>query len=88
LTYRYVTDECEVAGYKWPAGTNFHLNIFAVHVTEFWIDPKAFNPDRFYNYSPPDLMFLYISIYNADLVNINEPLKIFTSGLANCKELK
>ncbi|CAG8772185.1 20924_t:CDS:2, partial [Racocetra persica] len=112
FTFRYVPNECEVAGYKWPAGTYFLLNFYGVHShPKSWIDPKVFNPDRFYNDSPPDLMIfglgrracpgknlamnellslmaLVYKHYNVDLVNINEPLKLFISGITNCKELK
>ncbi|RIB23549.1 cytochrome P450 [Gigaspora rosea] len=50
FTYRTITKEHEIAGYKWPPGTNFILNFLGVQVhPEFWPDPEVFNPDRFYN---------------------------------------
>lgn len=50
FTYRTITKEHEIAGYKWPPGTNFLLNFLAVQVhPEFWPNPEVFNPDRFYN---------------------------------------
>ncbi|KAF0373013.1 cytochrome P450 [Gigaspora margarita] len=50
FTFRAITKECEIAGYKWPPGTNFLLNFLAVQVhPEFWPNPEVFNPDRFYN---------------------------------------
>ncbi|KAF0411941.1 cytochrome P450 [Gigaspora margarita] len=50
IALRHITKEFEIAGYKWPAGTNFHLNIKgAQRHPEFWNNPEVFNPDRFYN---------------------------------------
>ncbi|CAG8481462.1 30619_t:CDS:2 [Racocetra persica] len=47
---RYTNEECEVAGYKWAAGTLFHLNASGVHGhPDVWPNPKVFDPDRFYN---------------------------------------
>ncbi|CAG8797034.1 9188_t:CDS:1, partial [Racocetra persica] len=47
FTFRHTTTECEVAGYKWPAGTDFHLNFAGGHIhPESWDNPKIFNPDR------------------------------------------
>lgn len=47
---RHITKEYEIAGYKWPAGTNFHLNFKGSHRhPEFWDNPEVFNPDRFCN---------------------------------------
>jgi len=40
----------EVTGYKWPAGTDFHINFEGAHNhPECWDNPKIFDPDRFYN---------------------------------------
>ncbi|KAF0431162.1 cytochrome P450 [Gigaspora margarita] len=50
FSIRTTTKEIEIAGYKWPSGTHFLLNFFAVHGhSEFWPDSEVFNPDRFYN---------------------------------------
>ncbi|CAG8761980.1 8714_t:CDS:2, partial [Cetraspora pellucida] len=47
---RYMTEECEVAGYKWAAGTTFHINITGVHGhREVWPNPEVFDPGRFYD---------------------------------------
>ncbi|RIB25401.1 cytochrome P450 [Gigaspora rosea] len=47
---RYMTEESEVAGYKWAAGTLFHLNVVGIHShPEVWPNPEVFDPDRFYN---------------------------------------
>ncbi|CAG8672031.1 23728_t:CDS:2, partial [Racocetra persica] len=47
---RYTTKEYEVAGYKWPAGTFFHINLLGIQGhPEIWPNPESFDPDRFYN---------------------------------------
>ncbi|CAG8611693.1 344_t:CDS:2 [Cetraspora pellucida] len=47
---RYTIEEYEIAGYKWPAGTLFHLNrIVANKNPEFWPNSEIFDPDRFYD---------------------------------------
>ena len=44
---RYAQEPDEIAGYKWPAGTLFRLNIEAVHKSEnYWEESKKFNPER------------------------------------------
>ncbi|RIB07677.1 cytochrome P450 [Gigaspora rosea] len=120
FTFRTITKECEIAGYKWPPGTNFILNFLGVHGhPEFWSDPEVFNPDRFYNddlydkrlgdksalmmfgggkricpgrmLAMVELLLLMVLIYknhNVELVNMHEPLKIFTYVNTNCQELR
>ncbi|CAG8579051.1 14971_t:CDS:2, partial [Cetraspora pellucida] len=49
-TPRYISEEYETAGYKWPAGTLFHLNFSAANKhPEFWPNSEIFDPDRFYD---------------------------------------
>ncbi|KAF0425645.1 cytochrome P450 [Gigaspora margarita] len=55
FTGRYMTEECEIAGYKWVAGTMFHLNIMGVNShPEIWSNPEVFDPDSFYNVDQDD----------------------------------
>jgi cytochrome P450 len=50
FVFRHTTSECEIGGYKWPAGTDFHINFEgAHHHPESWDNSKTFDPDRFYN---------------------------------------
>ncbi|CAG8646378.1 5193_t:CDS:2 [Ambispora gerdemannii] len=50
FTFRHTTSECEIAGYKWPAGTDFHINFAGAHGhPECWDNPKIFDPDKFCN---------------------------------------
>ncbi|EXX71756.1 cytochrome P450 [Rhizophagus irregularis] len=50
FTFRHTTSECEIAGYKWPAGTDFHINFEGAQKhPKCWDNPKIFDPDRFYN---------------------------------------
>ncbi|KAF0543018.1 cytochrome P450 [Gigaspora margarita] len=46
---RYIPNSCELAGYRWEAGTTFHMNINGIHSNEnYWPNPEIFDPDRFY----------------------------------------
>ncbi|CAG8759797.1 30397_t:CDS:2, partial [Racocetra persica] len=50
IIHRHITKEREFAGYKWPAGTSFHVNVKGAHShSEFWDNPEVFYPDRFLN---------------------------------------
>ncbi|CAG8820497.1 21604_t:CDS:2, partial [Cetraspora pellucida] len=52
---RHMTEECEIAGYKWASGTLFHINISGLHShPEVWPNPEVFDPDRFYNIDQDD----------------------------------
>ncbi|CAG8823928.1 20463_t:CDS:2, partial [Cetraspora pellucida] len=55
MVTRHMTEECEIAGYKWAAGTLFHINISGIHShPEVWPNPEVFDPDRFYNVDQDD----------------------------------
>ncbi|CAG8721867.1 32805_t:CDS:2, partial [Racocetra persica] len=46
---RYTNNPCEIAGYKWNAGTIFHVNLNGIHRhKDHWSNPEIFDPDRFY----------------------------------------
>ncbi|CAG8505867.1 13855_t:CDS:2 [Racocetra persica] len=61
LNTRYVTEECKIAGYKWPAGTLFHLDVLSTNRDpELWPNPEVYDPDRFYNNDQSDKKFLPI----------------------------
>ncbi|KAF0532302.1 cytochrome P450 [Gigaspora margarita] len=46
---RYTNNPCEIAGYKWDAGTMFHVNLNGMHRhKDHWSNPDTFDPDRFY----------------------------------------
>ncbi|CAG8698442.1 1485_t:CDS:1, partial [Acaulospora colombiana] len=50
FTFRHTTTECEIAGYKWSAGTDFHLNFKGAHIHPgFWDNPQVFDPEKFYD---------------------------------------
>ncbi|KAF0467604.1 cytochrome P450 [Gigaspora margarita] len=58
ITPRYITEEYEFAGYKWPVGTQFHLNFLAANKhPEIWLNPEIFDPDRFYDDNKYDQKF-------------------------------
>ncbi|CAG8833520.1 3503_t:CDS:1, partial [Cetraspora pellucida] len=45
--FRHTITDCEIAGYKWPTGTDFHLNFAGGHIhPDCWDNPKIFNPER------------------------------------------
>ncbi|CAG8694780.1 30891_t:CDS:2, partial [Racocetra persica] len=49
VSKRIATEECEVAGYTWPAKTMFQLNYASIHMNEkYWANPTVFDPNRFY----------------------------------------
>ncbi|CAB4408556.1 unnamed protein product [Rhizophagus irregularis] len=51
----------EVAGYQWPAGTLFLINIKAIHnCDDYWEEPNKFNPDRWMveNFEPKKNSFI------------------------------
>src|SRR6266496_6842969 len=40
---RYATEPDEIAGYKWPAGTMFHVNAVSIHKHQsHWEEPERF----------------------------------------------
>ncbi|RIA88315.1 cytochrome P450, partial [Glomus cerebriforme] len=44
---RYINKPDEIAGYNWPTGTTFRINVDAIHSHEnYWEDSDKFNPDR------------------------------------------
>ncbi|GBB86620.1 hypothetical protein RclHR1_01300005 [Rhizophagus clarus] len=48
MTARVSSGPDEVAGYKWPAGTTFHLNLAAINKNKaHWEDPEKIDPERF-----------------------------------------
>ncbi|RIB03006.1 cytochrome P450 [Gigaspora rosea] len=56
VSKRVAVAECEVAGYKWPAKTMFHLNYASIHKNEkYWENPDVFDPDRFFYLKKNDL---------------------------------
>ncbi|CAG8674911.1 15415_t:CDS:2 [Cetraspora pellucida] len=117
LTPRQLAEDCELAGYKLPAGTQMFLNFLGANFhPKVWTYPEVFNPDRFYNEEDIKVDAKYLPIfggnlrlcpgrrltitalllllalvyknYDIELVNFNEPLKLFMGGILNCKELK
>ncbi|CAG8457314.1 12239_t:CDS:2 [Cetraspora pellucida] len=46
---RYLEYPSELAGYRWEAGTYFHMNVHGIHNhKDAWSNPEVFDPDRFY----------------------------------------
>lgn len=44
------TEDIEYRGYKFPAGTEFTFNEYAIHLTDpAYTDPERFEPERFMN---------------------------------------
>ncbi|RIB30216.1 cytochrome P450 [Gigaspora rosea] len=49
---RYVKNPCEIAGYRFEAGTVIHINTNGIHThKDHWPNPEIFDPDRFYKKS-------------------------------------
>lgn len=45
---RYSSEPDEIAGYKWPARTMFHMNFAAINKNKaHWEDPEKVDPERF-----------------------------------------
>jgi len=43
---RYIDKPNEVAGYQWPAGTIFRINVEAIHYNkDYWEESDKFNHD-------------------------------------------
>ncbi|KAF0516117.1 cytochrome P450 [Gigaspora margarita] len=52
---RYTDKPCEMVGYKWDAGTIFHVNLNGLHKhKDHWSNPEIFDPDRFYKKKDDD----------------------------------
>ncbi|CAB4398969.1 unnamed protein product [Rhizophagus irregularis] len=60
-TVRYIDEPKEIAGYQWPAGITFSINIKAIHnKDDYWEEPNKFNPDRWMdeNFEPKKDSFI------------------------------
>ena len=58
---RYTDKPIEVAGYQWPAGTFFVINVGVIHnKDDYWEVPNKFNPDRWMdeNFEPKKNSFI------------------------------
>ncbi|RGB40801.1 cytochrome P450 [Rhizophagus diaphanus] len=48
MMMRYSSEPDEIAGYKWPARTMFHMNFAAINKNKaHWEDPEKIDPERF-----------------------------------------
>ncbi|CAB4379621.1 unnamed protein product [Rhizophagus irregularis] len=61
LNTRYIDKPSEIAGYQWPAGTFFIINVGVIHnKDDYWEEPNKFNPDRWMdeNFEPKKNSFI------------------------------
>ena len=48
MAAQLASEDDEIAGYKWRAGTAIGINYIAIHKhTAYWKDPETFRPERF-----------------------------------------
>ncbi|RGB33670.1 cytochrome P450, partial [Rhizophagus diaphanus] len=58
---RYTDKPSEIAGYRWPAGTSFLVDIKAIHNNDnYWKEPNKFNPDRWMDENFEPKKYTYI----------------------------
>eukprot|EP01018_Ginkgo_biloba_P011506 Gb_07522 [translate_table: standard] len=77
-------EECELMGYRIPAGTQVMFNLYAMsHDETIWTDPAAFNPQRFLGQAKADAKFAYLpfgagrrSCAGMDLANLHVPITL------------
>ncbi|PKK59372.1 cytochrome P450 [Rhizophagus irregularis] len=58
---RYTNKSDKIAGYQWPAGITFIIDIKAIHnKDDYWEEPNRFNPDRWMveNFEPKKNSFI------------------------------
>ncbi|RGB33669.1 cytochrome P450 [Rhizophagus diaphanus] len=61
MNIRHINKPSKIAGYQWPAGTSFLVDIKAIHNNNnYWKEPNKFNPDRWMdeNFEPKKNSFI------------------------------
>ncbi|CAG8621855.1 4304_t:CDS:2 [Paraglomus brasilianum] len=93
IVIQLASEDDEVAGYKWRAGTPIGVNYGIIHKhTAYWKDPETFRPERFLDECTdeikPKTFLPFGGTFEVELCEPDKEIKYTYSMTNQCTELK